>query len=67
MAKHKPHPIAQLFPEMTPDLKKDLEERMAKGLPLEHPVRLYQGGTILDGRDKAWRELGNEGDPPIQP
>jgi hypothetical protein len=72
MAKYEPHPLALLFPEMAPeeyaDLKQDMLERKAKGLPpLEHSLLLYQG-KILDGRhrDRAWRELGIEGDPPVE-
>jgi hypothetical protein len=45
MKQYKPHPIALLFPEMTPeeyaDLKKDMQERKEKGLPpLEHSLLL---------------------------
>jgi hypothetical protein len=72
MTEYEPHPIALLFPEMTAeeyaDLKQDMLERKAKGLPpLEHSILLYQG-KILDGRhrNKAWRELGIEGDPPVE-
>ena len=72
MTKYEPHPIALLFPEMTPDeyadLKQDMLERKAKGLPpLEHSLLLYQE-KILDGRHRnlAWGELGIEGDPPVE-
>jgi hypothetical protein len=58
-----PHPLAELFPAMTPDektaLRDDMLERQARGLdPLEHPILLYEG-KILDGRHRhgAWAEL----------
>jgi len=58
-----PHPIAELFPEMSPQekslLRDDLLERQARGLdPLEHPILLYEG-KILDGRHRhdAWADL----------
>jgi hypothetical protein len=62
----KPHPIAELFPGMTPeekaDIKKDMRQRAENGLdPLEHPILLYEE-MILDGRhrDHAWIELAEE-------
>jgi hypothetical protein len=60
------HPIAKLFPVKTPEeraeLKKDMLERVARGLdPLESPILLYEG-QILDGRhrDELWKELAEE-------
>ena len=61
------HPLAELFPRMTAeeraDLKKDIKERVERGLdPLEHPIILY-GLQIIDGRHRAevWKELADEG------
>jgi hypothetical protein len=61
-----PHPIAELFPKMTPEqetaLKQDMMQRALNGLdPLEQPILLYEG-KILDGRHrvKMWFELANE-------
>ena len=58
-----PHPIADLFPRMTPEemaaLEADMLARHEQGLPpLEHPVLLYEG-RILDGRHRhdAWANL----------
>lgn len=62
-----PHPIAELFPPMTPEefagLKKDMVERVLAGLdPQEHAIILIDG-KISDGRhrDLAWVELADEG------
>ncbi len=62
-----PHPIADLFPRMTPEewaaLKKDMVQRREQGLdPFERPI-LVSLGTILDGRHRhdAWIELADEG------
>jgi hypothetical protein len=61
-----PHPIAELFPGMTPEekaeLKKDMRQRAENGLePLEHAILLYEE-MLLDGRhrDEAWLELAEE-------
>jgi hypothetical protein len=65
------HPLALLFPAMTPeeyaDLRKGMREREAKGLPpLEHPLLLYEG-NMLDGRHRYRAlELGIEGNPPVE-
>jgi hypothetical protein len=61
-----PHPIADLFPSMTPEekaeLKKDMIQRVENGLdPLEHAILLYEQ-MILDGRhrDEVWSKLAEE-------
>ncbi len=60
------HPIADLFPRMSPEeraeLKKDMLERAEQGVdPLEHSILLFDG-QIVDGRhrDAIWKELAEE-------
>lgn len=62
-----PHPIADLFPRMTPEekaaLKDDMRKRREQGLlPLERPILLYMG-MILDGRHRhdCWMDLAAAG------
>ena len=61
------HPIADLFPRMSPeerdDLKRDMIERVEQNIdPLEHSILLYDK-QIVDGRHRAevWKELADEG------
>ena len=61
------HPVAELFPRLTPEeraeLKKDMQDRVDRGLePLESPIILH-GLQIVDGRHRAeiWKELAVEG------
>ena len=60
------HPIADLFPRMSPEeraeLKRDMLERAEQGVdPLEHSILLYDG-QIVDGRHRGeiWKELAEE-------
>src|SRR5882724_11642001 len=60
------HPLVLLFPPMTAEeratLKKDMLDRVARGLePLETPILLWSN-QILDGRhrDEVWIELAEE-------
>jgi hypothetical protein len=61
------HPLALLFPPKAPqeraEMKRDMQERVARGLdPLESALLLYEG-KLLDGRhrDELWCELAVEG------
>jgi ParB-like chromosome segregation protein Spo0J len=54
-----PHPLARLFPPMTPEEYAGLQERIRQH-GLREPVTLHRDGRILDGvhREKACRKLG---------
>jgi len=65
--KLEPHPIADLFPRMTleerRELKEDMKQRVERGQkPLEHEIEIYEN-KILDGRHRyeVWLELAEEG------
>jgi hypothetical protein len=60
------HPIAEIFPKKTPEewaeMKKDMVDRLARGLdPLESPILLWEN-RIVDGRsrDEIWVRLAEE-------